>query len=64
MPLLVINGQMDRLVKPEDVRRFYENVSYPDKERIEYPGGFHEPHNDIEYPKVMADIERWVVKHL
>jgi alpha-beta hydrolase superfamily lysophospholipase len=64
MPLLVINGEMDRLVKPEDVRRFYQNVSYPDKERIEYPGGFHEPHNDIECSKVMADIERWVVKHL
>lgn len=63
LPLLIIHGQKDRLVNPEDSQRFFQNVSFADKERIEYPGGFHEPHNDIEHPKVMADIERWVVKH-
>jgi alpha-beta hydrolase superfamily lysophospholipase len=64
LPLLILHGQNDRLVNPEDSRRFFQNVTVADKQRIEYPGGFHEPHNDTDYPKVMADIERWVVKHL
>ncbi len=64
LPLLIVHGQKDRLVNPEDSQRFFKNVTFADKERIEYPGGFHEPHNDIEHSKVMADIEGWIVKHL
>ena len=31
---------------------------------IEYPGGYHEPHNDIHHPQVMADVERWLAQRL
>jgi len=64
LPLLIIQGAEDRLAPAQDSRRFFDHVTYADKERIEYPGGFHEPHNDMEYPKVMADVERWVERHL
>lgn len=64
LPLLIVQGAEDRLAPAPDSRRFFDHVTYADKERIEYPGGFHEPHNDIEHPKVMADIERWVERHL
>jgi alpha-beta hydrolase superfamily lysophospholipase len=64
LPLLIVHGAEDRLALPADSRRFFDHVTFADKERIEYPGGFHEPHNDIEHPKVMADIERWVKRHL
>ncbi|MBN1316810.1 MAG: lysophospholipase [Anaerolineales bacterium] len=63
-PLLVLYGSADRLVPPEAVRAFYKQVPIADKERIEYEGGFHEPHNDIIHQQVTADLERWLSQHL
>lgn len=64
VPMLLIQGQLDRICRPSDSHRFYERVTFRDKEHIEYPGGFHEPHNDVEHERVMADVERWLVRHL
>jgi alpha-beta hydrolase superfamily lysophospholipase len=30
------------------------------KQLITYPGGYHEPHNDINYAQVTADISDWL----
>ena len=64
LPLLILHGGADRLVPPEASRVFFENVTFADKERHEYEGGFHEPHNDIHHQQVMADLERWLESHL
>ena len=63
LPLLILHGGADRLSSPEASRAFYERVTFPDKERIEYPGGFHEPHNDTLYPQATADLKRWLNAH-
>lgn len=64
LPLLILHGGADRLVPPEGSRRFFENVPIADKERIEYEGGYHEPHNDTHRAQVLADLERWLERHL
>lgn len=64
LPLLVIVGGEDKLVPPEGGRRFFDTVTFPDKQKLDYPGAFHETHNDIIAPQVMADVERWLETHL
>ena len=43
---------------------FYQNVVYPDKLRIEYPGGYHDLHYDINYLRVITDLANWMDQHL
>lgn len=64
LPLLIVQGGADRICVPEGSRAFIEKVSSDDKQRIEYPGTYHEPHNDLDSDKVIGDIERWIVAHL
>ncbi len=64
LPLLIIHGQADALISPEDSAAFFANVTYPDKQRILYDGGFHESHNDIHHEQVTADLEQWLEAHL
>ncbi len=64
LPLLLIYGSADRITAPEGCRAFYESVACPDKTRLEYPGGYHESHNDIAYKQVMTDLELWLDGHL
>ena len=64
LPLLILHGKADRLVPAEGSRVFYEKVAFPDKERHEYEGGYHEPHSDIHHEQVLKDVMRWVERHL
>ncbi len=64
LPLLIIHGEADRIMPADSSRVFIERVSSPDKTRIVYNGGYHEPHNDIQHTQVMQDIEAWLEKHL
>lgn len=64
LPLLIVHGADDRLVPPTGSRDFFEHVRWPDKEHHEYPGGYHELHNDVNREEVLADIERWIDRHL
>jgi alpha-beta hydrolase superfamily lysophospholipase len=52
------------VVPPEGSRVFFEKVRFPDKERYEYQGGYHEPHNDLDVERVMGDVERWLERQL
>jgi alpha-beta hydrolase superfamily lysophospholipase len=64
LPLLVIHGDQDRLISPEDSRRFFEHSGSEDKTYRVVPGGFHEPHNDLEAEQVLEDVARWLEAHL
>lgn len=64
VPLLLFFGTADRLVPPENTRRFFDAIAFPDKHKIEYEGAYHETHNDIIHAQVMADVERWLEAHL
>ena len=64
LPCLVIHGSEDRLCPPEGSQVFIDNMSFPDKERIEYEGYFHEVFNEPGKEQVFADIEAWLERHL
>jgi alpha-beta hydrolase superfamily lysophospholipase len=63
LPLLTIQGEADRLIPLEASHILYEQAASPDKQRITYPGGYHEPHNDINHDQAVADLEAWLEKH-
>jgi alpha-beta hydrolase superfamily lysophospholipase len=64
VPLLILHGGADRVAVPAGSEAFYQQVTYPDKLRIEYPGAYHELHCDINYQEVLTDLENWLEKHL
>jgi len=64
LPLLLIVGSEDKLVPPEAGRKFFDAVTFADKQKLDYQGAYHETHNDIIAPQVMADMERWLEAHL
>ena len=64
LPVLIVHGGDDRIAPPGFSREFFEKLTLADKERLEVPGGFHEPHNDLDKAAVFADVERWLQRHL
>jgi alpha-beta hydrolase superfamily lysophospholipase len=60
LPLLILHGEDDQLYTPEGARCFYERVTYPDKQLIVYPGGYHELHNDVIFEQVLVDMAEWM----
>ncbi len=63
LPLLMIHGGADRINAAEGTSRFFEAVTYPDKELRIYPDVYHEPHNDLDWEEEVRDIERWIEGH-
>lgn len=63
-PLLIVHGGADPIVPPASSRAFFERVPVSDKERHEYEGGYHEPHNDLGWEQAVGDVERWLERHL
>lgn len=64
LPLLILHGGADRVTLPESSQIFYEQVTFADKTRIEYPEAYHELQDDLNYQEVLADLENWLEKHL
>jgi alpha-beta hydrolase superfamily lysophospholipase len=62
-PCLMVHGEADRFGPAEASRRFFDNLSCPDKQRIEYEGYYHEVFNDVGKEKVLADVEEWIEAH-
>ncbi|MEY2913913.1 MAG: Phospholipase YtpA [Cyanobacteriota bacterium] len=63
VPLLILHGGADRIALPAGSQMFYEKVNYPDKLRIEYPGAYHNLHDDINYLEVITDLVDWMNQH-
>jgi alpha-beta hydrolase superfamily lysophospholipase len=64
LPCLIVHGSEDRLCDPQASKVFVDNVTFADKERIEYEGYYHEVYNDLGKEQVFADIEEWFERHL
>ena len=64
LPCLIVHGSEDRLCDPQASQVFIDNVTFPDKERIEYEGYYHEVYNEPGKEQVFADIEAWLERHL
>ncbi|MBW4646720.1 MAG: lysophospholipase [Goleter apudmare HA4340-LM2] len=64
LPLLILHGSADRVALPEGGNIFYQRVACEDKTRVEYPGAYHELHNDLNYQEVLADLADWLEQHL
>ena len=64
LPVLFVHGEKDPLLAAEGARRFYEQISYPDKTLRIYPDSRHECHNDLDCGRVVADVAEWMNGHL
>ena len=64
LPLLVLHGSADRMVPPEGSRSFVARVGHPDRELREYAGAFHVLFADLDYERVLTDVERWIEARL
>ncbi len=64
VPLLIQHGDADRITKPDGSRRFIANVTEADKTLIEYPGAYHQVHNDLGHETATADLLAWLERHL
>lgn len=64
VPLLIQHGEADRLARPDGSRRFVASVTAPDKELHEYPGAFHQVHNDLCHAAATAELLAWLERHL
>jgi alpha-beta hydrolase superfamily lysophospholipase len=64
LPCLLIHGSDDCLALPESSQTFFDNVTFADKERIEYNGYYHEVFNELGKEQVLADVEAWLARHL
>lgn len=60
MPLLVVHGGADRVNSAEGSGELFKLVSSADKQLRIYPGGFHEPHNDLDREAVLSDVINWL----
>lgn len=63
VPLLLYHGNGDRLVPIEGSRTFYSNLKLADSQWIEWPGGYHESHNDVDRLAVFAAVVTWLDAH-
>ena len=64
LPILIIHGGADPVNSVEGSRELYAAVTSPDKELKVYPGGMHEPHNDVNRREAAEDVEKWLSRQL
>jgi alpha-beta hydrolase superfamily lysophospholipase len=63
LPVLVLHGEADPLNDAEGARELFDAVASSDKTLRIYPDVLHEPHNDLGYEQVAADVAEWLAQH-
>lgn len=64
LPILILHGGSDGVNSVEGSQELFDKVSSADKQLRIYPGGAHEPHNDLGRAQVVRDVEEWLDRHL
>jgi alpha-beta hydrolase superfamily lysophospholipase len=64
LPVLILHGGDDKVNSVEGSKELFEKISSSDKKLIIYPGGAHEPHNDIVRDQVASDVIEWLNGHV
>ncbi|MDJ0633805.1 MAG: alpha/beta hydrolase [Xenococcaceae cyanobacterium MO_188.B29] len=64
LPILILYGGEDRVTLPQSNYRFFESITFADKEIKEYPESYHELQSDLNYKEVLEDLEDWLERHL
>ena len=64
LPVLIMHGSADQLADPRGSKLFYERAGSTDKTLKIYDGFYHEIFNEPEHKQVMADVEKWLAKHI
>jgi alpha-beta hydrolase superfamily lysophospholipase len=64
IPFLMMLAGADKVTLPEGSRKFFEKVTFADKELREYPESYHELHDDYGYQEVLNDLQNWLNSHL
>jgi alpha-beta hydrolase superfamily lysophospholipase len=63
VPVLIYHGDADPLVPIAGSRTFFANLTVADKQLIEWPGGYHESHNDLDRKAVFVALLAWLDAH-
>jgi alpha-beta hydrolase superfamily lysophospholipase len=63
VPLLMLQSGADRVSLPAGSRRFFDQVTFPDKTWKEYPDSYHEIYDDRDRQIVLADLGNWLQTH-
>lgn len=64
LPLLLIHGAADPIVPLQASTTFFNTVASSDKTLIPYLDVVHEPHNDLGWQQVVADVTNWIGIHI
>ncbi len=64
LPMLIVQGGLDRLVDPAGAKLFHQKIGSTDKTLKVYDGLYHEVFNEPERGKVLKDVEEWLSEHL
>jgi alpha-beta hydrolase superfamily lysophospholipase len=64
LPLLLMQGSADHLVSPEATRRFAARVPRDLITYHEWPGLYHELHNENQRAEVLAEMTDWIAARL
>lgn len=64
LPILILHGGADPVNSVEGSRKLYDAVASADKELKIYPGGMHEPHNDVIRGEAAEDVEKWLSRQV
>ncbi|MFZ3049151.1 MAG: lysophospholipase [Desulfatirhabdiaceae bacterium] len=64
LPILILQGGADRLVRPAGSRMLHDAVSSVDKKIKLYEGLYHEIYNESEYHVVLQDVAQWIEARL
>lgn len=63
-PVLLLHGADDPIADPKAAEAFMALAQVPGSERRLYPGMLHEPLNELERNRVLADLARWLDRNI
>lgn len=63
-PVLLLHGAADPIASVDAAEKFMRVATVPGSEARIYPGMLHEPLNELERNRVLADLTRWLDRHV